>query len=307
MFALGLLGSVGAAILLAPLIITWRSELKHQRVTWGLDCLKAMETDTALMQLNGIAQKTRHPNLRERALENLAAVAKQHKITQEQLEDRIVSDCGLDARGKKTFDYGSRQFEFIVGADMQPLVRDEKSKLLTNLPKPNKKDDSELANQSIANWKLLKKQIIQVVKIQTARLEQAMITERHWSKEEFELWLVNHPLMTHLTQRLVWAGYDAQNQLITTFRVAEDHTYTNINDKSLNLDGITTIGLIHPLYLTSEVRDNWRQLWSDYELITPFPQLDREIFLPTPTEQYQTIVTRFTADCGFMRYSSNNL
>jgi Domain of unknown function (DUF4132) len=176
---------------------------------------------------------------------------------------------------------------------MQPLVRDEKSKLLTNLPKPNKKDDSELANQSIANWKLLKKQITQVVKIQTARLEQAMVTERRWSKEEFELWLVNHPLMTHLVQRLVWAGYDAQNQLITTFRVAEDHTYTNINDKSLNLDGITSIGLIHSLYLTSEVRDNWRQLWSDYELITPFPQLDREIFLPTPTEQYQTIVTRF--------------
>lgn len=150
MYALGFLGSEVAAIKLAPMIITWRSELKHQRVTWGLDCLKLMGTDTALMQLNGIVQKTRHKNLRQKTLEHLAATAQQRGLTTEELEDRIVPSCGLDDSGKRIFDFGKRQFEFVLGEGMKPQVRDEKGKIRASLPKPNTKDDLDKANNAIA-------------------------------------------------------------------------------------------------------------------------------------------------------------
>ena len=293
MYALRFLGSEIAAIKLAPMIITWRSELKHQRVTWGLDCLKLMGTDTALMQLNGIAQKTRHKNLRQKALEHLAATAQQRGLTTEELEDRIVPTCGLDDSGKRIFDFGKRQFEFVLGEGMKPQVRDEKGKIRASLPKPNTKDDLDRAKGAIAAWKTLKKQITQVSKIQAVRLEQAMITQRRWSREEFELRIVNHPLMTHLAQSIVWGGYSDRADKILTFRIAEDRTYTDIEDETLSLEDINQVGIVHPISLSEAEKQRWSQLWLDYELFSPFPQCDRELFFPTPEEREATVVTRF--------------
>ena len=42
---------------LTPLIRAWPGESQHPRAVFGLECLRAIGTDVALMQLNGIAQK----------------------------------------------------------------------------------------------------------------------------------------------------------------------------------------------------------------------------------------------------------
>jgi hypothetical protein len=57
MAALGLLGSNGAALKLAPMVGARPCESQHQRAVLGLHCLRDIGTDAALMQLNGIARK----------------------------------------------------------------------------------------------------------------------------------------------------------------------------------------------------------------------------------------------------------
>ena len=188
--------------------------------------------------------------------------------------------------------YGDRQFEFVFGEGMKPQVRDEKGKIRANLPKPGKKDDLDKANSAIAAWKILKKQITQVSKIQAVRLEQAMITQRRWTVAEFELRIVNHPLMTHLAQSLIWTGYGDRNERIL-IRIAEDRTYSDIEDEILSLENVTRVGIVHPISLDKTEQQQWSQLWLDYELFSPFPQCDRELFFPTPEEQETTVVTRF--------------
>ena len=58
----------------------------------------------------------------------------------------------------------------------------------------------------MADWKLLKKQVKEVAKLQALRLEQAMVTGRRWAAEEFESLLVKHPLMSNLVRLLTWAA-----------------------------------------------------------------------------------------------------
>jgi hypothetical protein len=58
------------------------------------------------------------------------------------------------------------------------------------------KDDAERAQQAIADWKPVKRQVGEVIKIQSFRLEQVMATERRWPWQEFQTLLVKHPLMT---------------------------------------------------------------------------------------------------------------
>src|SRR5690606_10539123 len=114
-----------------------------------------------------------------------------------QLEDRVIADGGLDERGERTFDYGPRQFQFVLSPELKPLIRDAQGKLRPNLPAPNSKDDATLATAAQEEWKVLKKQVGDLATFQALRLEQAMIGGRQWQRDEFETLLVRHPVMRH--------------------------------------------------------------------------------------------------------------
>ncbi|STM38260.1 WGR domain-containing protein [Escherichia coli] len=61
------------------------------------------------------------------------------------------------------------------------------------------------ANDAVNRYKLLKKDARTIAAQQVARLESAMCLRRRWSLENFQLFLVEHPLVRHLTRRLIWA------------------------------------------------------------------------------------------------------
>ncbi|HEY0603726.1 MAG TPA: DUF4132 domain-containing protein, partial [Herpetosiphonaceae bacterium] len=293
-FGLGLLGGDATAIKLAPLICVWPGESQHQRATNGLECLRLIGSDTALMQISSIAKKVKFKAMQKRAVECMDQIAEERGLSRAQLDDRIVPDCDLDARGERIFDYGPRQFRFVLGPEMKPMLRDPEGKLKPNLPTPTAKDDAAKANQALAEWKLLKKQIADVASMEAARLEQAMVTGRRWTRDEFETLLVPHPLLSHLVRALIWGVYDQQGALSVTFRVTEDQSYASSADEVVEtLSADATIGLIHPLSLADNERAAWGEILSDYEIVQPFPQLGRAIQRLQAHEQSITDITRF--------------
>ncbi|WP_437193293.1 DUF4132 domain-containing protein [Planctomicrobium sp. SH527] len=173
------------------------------------------------------------------------------------------------------------------------MVRDEAGKLRPNLPDPNSKDDADAASQSIAEWKLLKKQIKEVATIQAARLEQSMVTGRRWNLENFEQLIVRHPLITHLAQKLIWAGYDAKGQRTTTFRITEEQDYADSADHSVSLEKVEMVGLVHSLEMAAAEREQWGQVLGDYEILSPFPQLGRPTYGLEADEEKRCDIQRF--------------
>src|SRR5262249_29537535 len=157
---------------------------------------------------------------------------------------------------------------------------------------PASKDDPQLAEQAREAWKLLKKQVGEVAKIQAYRLEQAMVTGRRWNRPDFETLLVRHPLMTHLTRLLVWGSFDAAGRLSAAFRVTEDQTCAGVNDDPFALPDNACIGVVHPLQLDEAERAAWGELLSDYEIAPPFPQLGRPVFHLEPGEAEQLEIPR---------------
>ncbi|MCA9071627.1 MAG: DUF4132 domain-containing protein, partial [Planctomycetaceae bacterium] len=293
MRTLGFFGNDDTALKLTPLIRKWPGESQHPRAVLGLECLRAIGSDVALMQLSGIAQKVKFKGLQNKAMESVEAIAQAKGMTRDELEDRVVPDCGLDETGSRTFDFGPRTFHFALDGDNKPVIRDEDGKLRKDLPKPAAKDDDEKANQAVDKWKRLKKQIRDVVKVQTARLEQALITGRRWSIPNFETLLARHPLMTNFVRRLLWGGFNEKGKLIQTFRVTEERDYSDINDAETSLKNFDTIGLVHPLHLKEEELAKWGELFADYEIIPPFPQLGRPVYQLSSAEKKLLSFSRF--------------
>jgi hypothetical protein len=164
-------------------------------------------------------------------------------------------------------------------------VKDAEGARLKELPKPTKKDDAEKAQAAEERWKALKKDAKAAAAIQVLRMELGMCAKRRWKPEAFRQCLVEHPLLIHIVRLLVWGTYDSKGKLLSTFRVAEDRSFADKNDDAWEPSGGWLVGIPHPLELDAQTAAAWGQVFADYQLLQPFPQLGRPIAAPTPEER----------------------
>ncbi|GAA2459524.1 hypothetical protein GCM10010191_94760 [Actinomadura vinacea] len=284
------LGDDETVRLLTPVIRAWPGEGGHRKAVNGLDVLASIGSDTALLHLHGIAQKVKFKGLKSRAQEKIAEVAAGLGLGPEELADRLVPDFGLDADGSMTLDYGPRRF--IVGFDEQlkPFVTDEDGKRRKALPKPGAKDDDELAPEAYKRFAGLKKDVRTVAADQVTRLESAMVSQRRWTADQFRTLFVEHPLIWHVARRLVWLAEHEGRAF--PFRIAEDRTFADAGDDAPDLPDGASIGIAHPLDLGGEL-DRWSEVFADYEIMQPFPQLGRDVHALTEEERAADALVRF--------------
>ncbi|MGP3689692.1 WGR and DUF4132 domain-containing protein [Streptomyces sp. IBSNAI002] len=288
--ALGRFGDDGTVRALTPVIRAWPGEGAHHRAVDGLEVLAAIGTDVALLHLHGIAQRVKFKALKLRAREKIAEVAAGLGLTGEQLSDRLVPDLGLDADGSTVIDYGTRRFTVGFDEQLRPYVLGEDGRRLKDLPKPGTRDDAELAVAERKRFTALKKDVRTIASDQVRRLEAAMVDGRSWTAAEFRRLFVEHPLVWHLVRRLVWRA--EQEGGVTAFRVAEDRTYADAEDETVTFADDAGITLAHPLDLDGALA-GWSELFADYEILQPFPQLGRPVLAVTEEEAADSRLTRF--------------
>ncbi|WP_311222161.1 MULTISPECIES: DUF4132 domain-containing protein [unclassified Acidovorax] len=316
--ALGVVGTEDTARQLGALARRWSAPGAGgtaTRIGWVLEALARLGSDAALLQLDAQARRNRIVAVREQAALRLAEAAEARGLSPEHLQDRVVPDLGLDARGSLRLDFGPRQF--VVGFDeaLVPHVHDwvdgRAGPRLASAPRPRASDDPALAADAVARFKALKQDAETVASQQPARLERAMCEGRRWSPEAFRPFLAGHPLMRHLVERLVWGVvFDEKlppGQLPVlqgAFRVNAEGGWVDAKDDAFvppaegpgasNADRRPWfVVLAHPLQLDAPQIAGFTQQLSDYELIQPFEQLQRAVHRPTEAEQNQRALTRW--------------
>ncbi|MEV7189658.1 DUF4132 domain-containing protein [Kitasatospora sp. NPDC093102] len=275
---------------LTPVLRAWPGEGAHHRAVDGLEVLAAIGTDTALLHLHSIAQRVKFKALKTRAQEKISEVAAGLGLTGEQLSDRLVPDFGLDADGTTVIDYGTRTFTVGFDEQLKPYVLDATGARRKDLPAPGARDDAELAPAERKRFATLKKDVRTVAGDQLRRLEEAMVTQRSWTAQEFDQLFVGHPLLWHLARRLVWLS--ETDGTVTAFRVAEDRTLADVRDEAFALPATASVRLAHPLLLGDGLAD-WSELFADYEILQPFRQLGRPVYALTDEERAGHRLTRF--------------
>ncbi|GLY32645.1 DUF4132 domain-containing protein [Kineosporia sp. NBRC 101731] len=289
--ALALTGDDEVVRQLTPLILSWPGEGGHARAVAGVNVLAAIGSDVALMHLNSIAQRAKFKGLKSAAQERMASLAADLGLTADQLADRLVPGLGLDDDGSLLLDYGPRQFVVGFDEELRPYVTDTAGQRLKNLPRPGTKDDPDLAPAAYQQFSGLKKDVRKIAADLVQRLEQSMVSGRRWSGSEFRQFLVGHPLVCHVVRRLVWGVYD-DGRLVGALRVAEDRSFADLADLETKLPDDAVVGVAHPLHLGPAV-EPWAGVFADYEILQPFPQLDRPVHTLTPSEAEHGVLERF--------------
>ncbi|MFC3897751.1 DUF4132 domain-containing protein [Lentzea rhizosphaerae] len=269
--ALGWFGDDSTVRALSPLIRNWPGESQHAKAVAGLDVLADIGTEVALSHLNGIAEKVKFRGLKERAQEKVAQIAAELGLSRDQLSDRLVPRLGLDDAATLVIDYGVRQFTVGFDEQLKPYVLDPDGKRRKDLPKPGAKDDQDQAPLEHKRFMALKKDVRTIASDQIQRLERAMVDQRTWTADEFQTVLASHPLLWHLVRRLVWITDTG-----VTFRLAEDHTLADSGDDEFTLPETAVVRVAHPADLQG-VLETWGEIFADYEILQPFPQLSRPL------------------------------
>jgi len=277
--------------------------LHHQIQEWPQNARGAIAADAvqalalnpqpqALLIVDGIARKFKFKQVKAAAGQALEFAASQLGLTREQLEDKIVPSLGFDEHMERRFDYGSRSFTVTITPALEIEIFDESGKKLKNLPAPGAKDDAEKAAAAYADFKEMKKQMKATVSSQKQRLEMALSAERLWTVEAWQALFVQNPIMRQFAIGLIWGIYE-EHKLARSFRYMEDGTFNTEDEEEYILPEQGRIGLAHPIELSRESLETWKQQLEDYEITQPIEQLGREIYYITREEQEERSLERF--------------
>jgi hypothetical protein len=278
------LGGDGSARWIAGRIPGWVEERSRARVMTALEVLASIGTDVALLSLGRLARSARMQWLKDQASATLAEVASRRGLSPDQMDDRTVPDLGLDARGSRLLDFGARAFRVTLDEHLRPVLSDEAGRRLRALPRPTRADDAARAAEATRSYRALREDADRIATLLLARFERAMCDRRRWSPPDFRTFLVAHPFVGRLVQRLVWAAY-AEGELTATFRVTEEADFADADDRSWSLSETMRVGVAHPLELGDELLQRWAGVLSDYRIVQPFAQLARATFTATPAER----------------------
>lgn len=264
----------------------WWSHGGSARAVKMIAALGACGTLGAMRRLQRLSLKGKAEKVRAHAGAVLEEAARAQDLDREQLADRLVPESGLGADGRRRLDYGPRRFYAAFDDQLVPQLYDESGRLLAALPKPGPADNAVMAEAAQVAWKRMKKEGRAVLSEQCARLEQAMIRQRSWGAQEFRDVLLGNPMLRLIARRLLWqrgdvhagAGRDATGG--TRFRVDETGQPVTLQDEPMEWPPgeAPRVTLPHPLEIPAPERAAWGQIFADYAILQPFPQLGREVF-----------------------------
>lgn len=238
----------------------------------------------ALQKLLAMARRFKQATVQAKAQELVEQLADKRGWTTDQLADRTIPEAGFDDDGLLHLDYGAREFIGRMTSKGTIELSTADGKTLKSLPTPRQSDDEELAKEAKKQLTASRKELKSVVELQTARLYEAMCTERQWQAEEWHEFLRQHPLMKQLVSRLVWVHRDGENSLL--FRPAEDGSLLDINDEPVELGAGAEVRLAHRVLMSAKDAAAWKQHLSDYHVTVLFDQFAAELpeFDPRATE-----------------------
>jgi hypothetical protein len=276
------------------------------REDFAIEVLEHMNSDVALMELLtilGRATKSGDKTTIARIESILDEAAAVRGLETDELEEELAPAKAVEADGTVSLDFGPRKLRVGFDEQLEPYVKDERGGRVRALPPPRAGDDPELAERAKALWRDLKEDVAILAARRIAGLKRAMTRGRQWTAERFRRVWIDNGLMKHIARGVVWTDGT------TAFRVAEDGSLTTSNDALFVLAPTKAVAVLHPLRAAKDEIDRWRTLFVDYEILQPFPQLERVPFpkpaadrsaLPFPTGDVHELFARAT-ERGFTR------
>lgn len=293
----GLLPASETARLLSGLALTTYKKVPQfgaRSVRVGNACIGAlgmMGTSDALGQLALLKVRLKFGGAQAAIDKALEKLADQIGMPREELEEMSVPAYGMTEVGVLMQQIGDCTAVLTAVSSRSTEVEWKRldGKTQKSPPAALKAEFAEEVKDFLA----AKKDIEKMLPAQSERLDNLYLQRKSWPLAVWRERYCDHPLMGVLTRRLIWNFTGPGG---TTPGIWLKDSLVDRLGQRLELADDTTVALWHPLNQSVDVVLGWRGFLEEWEIVQPFKQAHREVYLLTPAEeQTQIYSNRFAA------------
>ena len=267
--------------------IAFADGARNKMAEYTVGALAIHGSDKALRWVEFFSRKykSKRANVGVAALAALEIAAAELNISTHELGDKIVPNFGFDGLFK-TFEVSNEAYRAFIDSNFKMAYFNEDNKKLKALPSGT---DAEL----VAELKVIAKEVKDIVKSQTPRLEYYLIIQRKWSTVAWQSFYLENPVMFIYATKLLWGQYDEQGNLQSCFICLEDTSQIDIEKNEIELDERLQIGIVYPTQLKEAEKQTWEKIFFKEKIDPMFPQLARPIPDIADIDLDTTVVTKY--------------
>jgi len=261
-------------------------------VSLGNACVTALGAMPGLPPIGQLAilkSKIKFGTAQREIEKAFTASAARAGLARDEIEELAVPSYGLETVGLRRESFDDYQAELLVDGSTASLHWLKDGKPLKSVPAVVKKDHAEEFKELQASVK----DINSMLPAQRGRIDTLFLAQKKWPLAVWSERYLDHPLIGTIARRLIWSFADKKR---TVAGMWHDGRLLDANGKALKLNDKMVVSLWHPIDHAMEDILAWRDWLERREIMQPFKQAHREVYLLTDAERRtRTYSNRFAA------------
>jgi len=251
-----------------------------------LDMLAGNATPTALQVVIAASVRLKQKSVQKHAGELVTRFAEDRGWSIDELADRTIPTAGFDDDGVLALPCGddARPYSARLVSALTIALTSPQGKTVAGLPAGDDETTKE-SKKALAN---AKKELKQIVEMQSGRLHEAMCAGRTWPAADWIACFHDHPVMRRMIERLVWEGLDAEGMSLGLFRPTPEGDFTNAADDRVDIAAFHAVRLAHGAVAGDEAGAAWLAHLRDYEVKPLLPQFGRTRMITPDADRDRT-------------------
>lgn len=229
----------------------------------------------SLFHLFAIQKKVKNKNTQKLIMKTLVKICERLGVTMDELEEEMVTTCGVTLDGTFTQKIGDYSVELKIVSNTlltEIWTNNKEKKIYNAIPSKVK----SLYTSELKDFKQKKKDILTTLRVQKERIENMYRHRRTLLISDWQKKYTQHPLIRIISNNLIWYFVDGDREVSGIFHEGE---LVDVHGKQLHmLSDMTQVTIWHPLYATYEEMTAWKIRLEELRIIQPFKQVYREVY-----------------------------
>lgn len=242
--------------------------------------LSVMPGKLAIAHLERLRQKCKNGSVKKQIDKAFDRAAQRAGLSREDLAEVMLPTYELNPQGIASHTLGDFTAEIRIQGTHSVTLNWLKAD-----GKPQKSVPAAVKKDHAPALKTLKRTVDDIQKLliaQRDRLESLYLNPRTWNFATWQERYLQHPLLCHLAQRLIWQ-FESEGSV--TLGIWHEGKLVDEGDRPLTaFTDETQVTLWHPIYSTHETVLTWRTWLETHQIVQPFKQAHREVYLLTDAE-----------------------
>jgi hypothetical protein len=214
-------------------------------------------------------------------------VAEKNNLSTDELEELCVPDFGIH---EKEYSMTFGECRGVYNINLNEVRWERNGKIQKNVPAEVKASNAS----ELKTFKNTIKEIDALLPVIKMRLEQSYLAQREWTFKQWKSLYFDHPLTSLIADKLIWHFSNDNHKQQGMFL---DDAWVDASGNTIDwLNDDVKVQLWHPIGFSSDEIVGWRNFLTKNQIVQPFKQAYREVYILTDAElRTDTYSNRFAA------------